>query len=98
MSTQLVRPVERADSSAVQALFKEARRRRRRRRLAGVAAVVLAASVAAAVAQAMVHWTPGREQGGTNPRTAVSAGPSSVAQSGRTTPLWMSATSTRAAA
>ena len=76
MSTQLA---TRADTTALQALFKEARQRRRRRWLAGTAIVALAATVTTVSAVTLVHRTPGRTNSGTRQAAAAPASPSSVA-------------------
>ena len=79
MITQLAPPAGPADTTAVQALFKEARQRRRRRRLAGTAIVALAAIVAAVSAVTLAHPTSGRDSGRTHPAAAAPATASSVA-------------------
>lgn len=79
MNTQLAPPAGPADTTAVQALFKEARRRRRRRWLTGIAVLGLTVAVAAASAVTPAQRTPGPEGGRMRQPAAAPAAASSVA-------------------
>ena len=78
MSTQLAPPSWSADTTAVQALFKEARRRRRRRWLIGMTVVLLIVAAVAVSTLTPTHRVSSRGNKGTGPAGVALAARSSA--------------------